>query len=415
MPAWARWWLEGYLELEVRARRLADLINSLLAARMRFRTRMGRDGAMLLRLPLRDFRRMRPMARVARARVRVRARRGLPFLVRRIARRPGFLMASVLAAVLLTVLSGRVWFVQVQGADRVSPLEVLAAARVLGLQPGAAKARLDPQAIARRLPVEVPDLAWAAVHIQGILARVTVAERLRSAPLLQLQTVPGDVVAAHAGRIWAITTVSGTPEVEPGAEVRAGQVLIAGLVQMPVARKRGVGSRGIAAVAVHASGIVIARRWYSTYAEAPRTLDLGVPTGRVAVRRVLVIGAWQLALQGWRAVPFASYEASQTQWGPPVWGPLSVPVHVTTVRYREVRPALRRLSLSQARQLAAAEARAYLLTVLPAGARIVAERESWQELPGGGVGVELHVESEDNIGVFRPMPQGDVGQSKGSG
>jgi sporulation protein YqfD len=265
------------------------------------------------------------------------------------------------------------------------------------------------------MPFEVPDLAWAAVSVQGILARVTVAERLRSAPHLQSQMLAGDVVAAHAGRIWAITTVSGTPQVEPGDEVRAGQILIRGLVQMPVSRKRGAGIEGIGAVPVHASGIVIARRWYSTYAEVSRTLDLGTPTGRTAVRRVLVIGAWHLPLEGWRRLPFAAYEAAHTQWGPPAWGPLTLPVQIITVRYAEVRPAYRRLSLEEARNLAAAEARAYLLTVIPAGARVVAEQERWQSLPGGGVGVELHVESEDNIGVFRPTPEAAAGQSKGSG
>ena len=415
MPGGVRWWLRGYVDLRVRAREPERLLNGLLSAGIRFRVRPEADAVLGLRLPARDLRRMRPAARAGHAHVRIRARRGLPFAARRLGRRPAFAAAALLAALGLYLLSGRVWFVQVQGADRVSPQEVLAAARTLGLRAGAPKSEIDPQAIARRLPSEVPDLAWAAVGLQGILARVTVAERLRSAPNLQAHSVPGDVVAAHAGRIWAVTTVSGTAQVQSGEEVQAGQVLIRGLVQMPVSRKRGAGIEGIGAVPVHAAGIVIARRWYSTYAEVSRTLDVGTPTGRVAVRRVLVVSRWRLDIAGWRKLPFAAYQVRQTQWGPPVWGPIALPVHLLTLRYTEVRAHYRRLSVAEARQLAAGEARAYLLTIIPAGGRIVAERENWQAMPGGAVGVELHVESEDNIGVFRPTPEPAAGQSNGSG
>jgi similar to stage IV sporulation protein len=410
-----RWWLEGYVDLRVRAERPEGLINRLLADGVRFRVRPGGERGFALRLPVGDFRRMRPAARAGRARVRVHRRTGLPFTLARLRRRPALVAAALVAAVGLYTMSGFVWFVQVRGADRVAPEEVLAAAAALGLHPGTRRSALDPQAIARRLPTEVPDIAWAAVSVQGILARVTVAERVRQSPGYAEASVAGDVVAAHAGRIWAITTVSGTAQVRAGDEVAAGQVLIRGVVQMPVSRSRGGGVEGIQAVPVHASGIVIARRWYSTYAEAGRTVDLGTPTGRVAERHVLVLGGLRLAPQGWLGPPFAAYELEQSQWGPLEWGPLRLPLHVLTLRYTQVTPHYRRLTLDEARALATAEARAYLLTVIPRGARLVAQQETWQVLPGGAVGVELHVESEDNIGVFRPSAPSATGSVPGAG
>jgi len=392
-------WLRGELELRVSVPDSAEFLTRLLEAGLRFRRARGAPEALRLRVRVHDFRRIRPAAFHSRARVRITRRLGAPFVLARLRRRPFLVATAVAAALTLYVLSGFVWFVQVRGADRVDPAEILHAAAGLGLHPGVRRGRIDPVAVAARLPLALPDLSWAAVTLHGTLATIQVVERERPRPAYEQATVPGDVVAAHAGIVTGITVSVGRALVSPGSTVRAGQVLIQGTATMPATRTGGGPPRE---TLVHASGVVIATRWYSAYAEAPRTLSVGVPTGRVYVRRSILVGRRRFDLQGWGRVPFSAYVLQRQVSKPPGWRNIPLPVELSNTRYVEVTYHLRRLSLDAAGDMAAAEARVFLIPHLPPNARIIEERQRVFSLPGNRVGVELQVESEDNIGVFRP-------------
>ncbi len=402
-------WLGGYVDLEIRTAQPEVMLNALLEQGVSFASHQGEDGTVRLRVAVAQVRRLRPAARAAGARVRIVRRAGAPFALARVRRRPWLWGSAVVAVAIGQFLSGYVWFVQVQGTDRLAPAEIAAAAAGMGLRPGVRRSSVDASALGRRLTAALPELAWAGVTLHGTLAEISVAERPRPAPGYEQAAQAGDIVAAHAGRIWSLRVLSGVPMVQPGQEVTAGQVLIRGAMRMPVARNRSSGPEGVRDVPVHASGLIIARQWYSSYAEAPRTVAAGLPTGRQALRRVVEVGRFRVDSDLWRGRPFAAYELARSQWGPVRLGPLVLPVHVLTLRYSEVRTHYRRLSLSEAEAVATAEARSFLLSSLPSGARIIAQHHSWQELAGGRVGVELQVESEDNIGVFRPTASPGAG------
>ncbi len=405
-------WLRGELELQASVRDAAGFLTGLLSAGIGFRRAGGPPQDLRLRILLRDFRRIRKVVFRSRARVRIARRLGAPFLLGRVRRRPFLVGAAVLAGAVLYVLSGSIWFVQVRGTDGVDPAEILHEAAALGLRPGVRRAAIDAAAIASRLPVAVPDLTWAGVTLHGTLATIQVVERHRPRPAYEQATVPGDIVAAHAGIVTGMTVSVGRAVVSPGATVHAGQVLIRGVVPMPVSR---LGGASVRELPVHAAGVVIARRWYSAYAEASRVLSIGVPTGRVYVRRSLLIGRFRVNLQGFRGVPFGAYTLRRHVSKPMQWRNILLPVELVTTRYAEVTYHLRRLSLEAAGDMAAAEVRMFLIPHLPPQARIVEERQRVFSLPGNRAGVELQVESEDNIGVFRPAaPAAPVAPAPGA-
>ncbi len=401
------WWLAGYVRLEGRAGRPAALFDRLLADRVSLRD--GRVGAGGVRLCVRlgEVGRVRPAARAGGARLRIVRRAGLPFVLGRLRRRPVLVLGALIGVGVLYALSNCVWFVQVQGGERVSAAEVRYAAAQLGVRPGVWRASIHTQEVARRLPILVPDLAWAAVRLRGTLATVQVMERLQPAPADERVAQAGDLVAAHAGVVSAIQVQTGQAMVQPGDRVRAGQVLIQGIV--PMARSR-IGG-GSVPTPVHAAGTVIARAWQGAYAEAPRTISLALPDGRTWVRRELVVAGHPLPLSGFGRTPLRGYRLERRVQGPPTWRGFTLPVQVVTQRYVGVTHVLRRLPVAAAGELATATARAFLLPHLPRGARVIAERRSLFALPGDRVGVELLVESEDNIGVFRPLPAGSMAQT----
>jgi similar to stage IV sporulation protein len=413
-------WLRGYVEVEVAPTAggpgaFGPLLNALIAARVPFRrARTVREPEapvprLTLRLGAADFRRLRPAVRGRGLRVRIRRRRGLPFLLARLARRPALVGSALAAGLAVYLLSGYVWLVQVQGTDRLTPGEVLRAAASLGLRPGVRRSAVDGAEIGRRLPILLPELSWASVQVHGVLAAIQVVEKVSPSTAYEQALVPGDVVAAHGGVVTGVTVLAGTAVVRPGDVVRPGAVLIRGQVTVPVARSRTSGMEGLRTVPVHAAGVVMARARYQTYAEAPLLSQVEEPTGRVFVRRVLVAGRLRLTLQGWRPVPFAAYRLERYDAALPALRGVRLPLELVTLRYVEVRPEVRRWTVAQAQGMALAEARAFLARQMPPRSRLVGEQQRTLRLPGGRVGVELSVETEDNIGVFRAAAEAQAG------
>ncbi len=349
----------------------------------------------------RDGRRIRPAVRAAEGHARFVRRWGLPFALGAMARRPALPIAVASTLIALYVASGYVWVVRVQGAAWVSPTSVLTEARKLGLSVGVPKSRLDLLDISRALPTALPGLVWAGVSVHGVVATISVAERLRAAPAYEQATMPGDIVASTGGVVAAITALTGQAVVRPGTTVRPGQVLIRGMVQKPIATTRQSGVQAVTAVPVHAAGIVLARKWYAAFAQAPLTVDLALPTGRIVTRRQIRVGPIAIPL-GRQAVPFASWTLRRQVGWPIGWRTLHLPVRYTVLTYSQTHHVYRRLSWNEAAASAEAMARSFLLAHLPSGARIVGERVQTVGVGAGAVGVELMLETEQNIGAFRP-------------
>ena len=159
------WYLRGYVQFVFTGGFTEDFINALgdLGIALPALQRQGNDlyGA----CSIGTYRQLHKAARVAGGRVRVTARRGLPFFLRRLRGRRGLLV-------------GAVAFVQVVGNDRVGTgtLETYLAQNGVAVgKPwqSAGRSRLN-----YRLLRDFPDLAWAHINKVGATARLEVAERV---------------------------------------------------------------------------------------------------------------------------------------------------------------------------------------------------------------------------------------------
>ena len=172
------WYLRGYVQFVFTGGFTEDFINALgdLGIALPALQRQGNDlyGA----CSIGTYRQLHKAARVAGGRVRVTARRGLPFFLRRLRGRRGLLAGAVAFALVLSVLSGLIWDVQVVGNDRVGTgtLETYLAQNGVAVgKPwqSAGRSRLN-----YRLLRDFPDLAWAHINKVGATARLEVAERV---------------------------------------------------------------------------------------------------------------------------------------------------------------------------------------------------------------------------------------------
>ncbi|NPV29221.1 MAG: sporulation protein YqfD [Firmicutes bacterium] len=398
---WA--YLLGYLVLTVQGEHPERFINLALTRGVFLWDIAWIDGQLLLvRVYAASFRGLRHIARRARCRVRIRAKRGLPFLIHRLRRRKMLAGGALVFCLLLYLFSSFIWTVEVAGTRRIPPAAVLRAAARAGLHPGVFRFRVEPNGVADFLMQELPGVAFAEVHIKGTRARIRITEKA----LAERDRGPSHVVAKKDGLIKELLVLAGSPRVQEGDVVRRGQILISGVVAAPFPAPEGAGSPPAPSLPryVRAQGIVRARVWYRGYGEAPRTEVLERITGR-AVRIVCIrMEQKEIIIKGPRRIPYALYRARVHRRKFPRWRSITLPVEFVTIEVKEIRRVRVTRSYEEALRLAARRARERLAELVPAGVPVV--KRQVKVLQGGDQGpvrVVITAEAVEDIGRERPF------------
>ena len=166
-------------------------------------------GAYEMNIRVRDFRRLRPMVRKSRAKVRITQKRGVPFFIHKYRGRKLFFTGSVIAICLIFLLSSFIWRIQIDGNLARTDEVLLSFLTEKGIACGMAKKNVDCDRIEKDIRMEYDDIIWEAE-----------AE------------APMDIVAEADGIIQKIITRKGNPLVREGSEVKKGEILVSGSVEV---------------------------------------------------------------------------------------------------------------------------------------------------------------------------------------
>lgn len=231
-----------------------------------------------------DYRALRPMARQACVRMRMRRKHGFPFWRYRYRRRKGLLIGLALYILVLAWLSPRIWVIEVAGNTTTSTETILAVARQRGVMIGARMDRVDVKGLQIGGTADMPTVSFIAVNPSYNVARIQVAEREPSVVPLDL-TQPSDVVALRDGRILRVEAYSGQTLVMEGEAVTAGTRLITGRVETDLGEKL-----------YRSYGEVWAETKRQITVSVPLTYEYTEPAGEVICRPEITFFCWQIPL-----------------------------------------------------------------------------------------------------------------------
>jgi len=392
----SRWGPGGQVVVLVRGGNLTGFVNTALSQGILLWD-MKRSGEDLLSARVRaaSVRDLRRVAKATGCRFRIEGRSGPVFRWRRLSRRKGLVAGFVAFCLALYVLSGFVWSIQVEGNRTVSSAAILQAAAAGGLTWGMPRRLVDPDRVEKAVRDALPEMAWVSLRLHGTQVQLEVVERTLPRPVTE---VPNDIVAARAGLVREILVQKGQARVAAGETVRAGQVLISGVIEPPAGVEPPPPVRYVAA-----AGLVRARVWYEAYGEAPLVVTGQRPAGVEVVGYGIKIGDREIISLGPQASPFPLYKTETLIKPFPLWRNIGLPVEVVITRYlkyerfREVR------DVDTARRLAASEAFFGLESLRYPGGTVVDRRVEQVGRPGPEVRERMRVEALEDIGVPRPL------------
>ncbi len=155
-------------------------------------------------------------------------RRGLPALAARYRRRLGIPIGALLFVCLLFYFSQIVWRMDVQTEEARLQNVVTEALAAEGLGAGAWLPGLDLYAASNRLLAACPELSYASIVRSGTTLSVRVRPKEDAPP--DATSAPANLVARRDGVIVSFAAERGQVMVAAGQAVRAGELLVGGVV-----------------------------------------------------------------------------------------------------------------------------------------------------------------------------------------
>ncbi len=220
---------------------------------------------------IRDFRVLRKILPKS-ARVHILKKRGIPFITARYSKRYGIAVGAVLFFALLQLLSSYIWVIDINGNRRLSEAEILNACRNIGIETGIKKKSIYPKGKRESLILQLEDIAWAGINIEGSRLTVNITETKEKVQ----ESSFSNLKAEKDGIITKIDIISGTAVVKVGQAVKKGDLLVSGIVETAEGNRF-----------VNSKGNIIAKVKEETVLREKFTQTVNVPTADIHKRYVI--------------------------------------------------------------------------------------------------------------------------------
>lgn len=224
--------LDGFVRLQVTGNGLERFFNMCIYREIFPRNISYEDGKCSLELKLSDYRKIRPLVRKTRVKVRLREKCGLPFFIYRYRMRGALAVGIILSLVFLYVMSLHIWSMDFEGNSYYSDETLMEFLNDMGIKNGMLRKSIVCDDVESRLRIQFDKITWVSVEIDGTLLKVNIKENLNTQTLPEKTTETADLVSDYDGTVISIITRSGTPQVKAGDEVSVGDVLVSGVIEL---------------------------------------------------------------------------------------------------------------------------------------------------------------------------------------
>ncbi len=356
-------------------------------------------------ISVRGFFRLKPILKKTRTHIRILKRTGAPFAAFRYRRRRVFAAGIFLFAGLIWYLSGFVWNIEINGNSYLSDEMILDFLEEEHCTFGTRKRLINCEELEEALRSRYGDVIWTSIKLYGTKMTVDVQENLL--PAEEYEAKPDlicDIVSSKDGVITDIITRSGTPLVAAGSEVKAGDVLVSGRIE--VTDDNGEVSQYL----YHSSDADIYARVvypYEDVIEADYT-DV-VQTGETKEDYSVMAGDNLLKNPFFRN-PFTEYQVTSDTWQLHLSEHFYLPVWFTRHHYEEVTKTPKTHSEEEIQQIATKNLQNYLEDLEEKGIQILEKNVMIEKMDGTYVARGTIVVRESVVS-YQPTEQTDTGET----
>lgn len=223
-------WLFGYVEFKVIGSFPERFINIVTKNGLSIWNTHKKDGALYACMYIKNYKHIRSYCRKSRVRLKITKRCGLPFYIRKYKSRVGVLIGAFAFLLIVFAMSNFIWTINVTGLETISYNKLMETLNKNGLCIGTYKNSVSFQVIGRDTMLEINDIAWMSINVQGSHASVEIKEKAKS-PKVDNYHQPANVKAKCDGEIISMEVYAGVSLFKAGSAVVKDQMIVSGVVE----------------------------------------------------------------------------------------------------------------------------------------------------------------------------------------
>lgn len=262
----------GYVKIKVESVFIERFINICISKRIFiWDIQREKSSIMYANIGIKDFKRLKNVAKKTKSKVSIEEKSGIPFLLHRYRKRKNFFILCSIILISLVAMSRFVWNIEIEGLQTIPKEEFMQELNDYGLKIGTRKSQINSNSIINKMRLTRDDISWMGIDIKGTNIIIKIKEK-EKAPIVINKSDYCNIVSNKTGLITKINVQDGTKAVEIGDMVKEGDVLVLGLLEGKFSGETRY---------VHAIADVDAKVWYSKKEKFYYNQDIRKETGQI--------------------------------------------------------------------------------------------------------------------------------------
>lgn len=276
------------------------------------------------RVNIHDFKEVCNIAKRTKCKLKIKSKRGIPFLLHRYKKRKIFFILLIMIIFLTLLSSNFVWNVDIIEENGQELENIEKDIEEAGLKTGEWKAKINTKEIINKIRLQRSDIAWIGIELKGTNAIVRLVKADEKPEIIDDEEYCS-IISEKAGIITKINAQTGTANVKVGDTVNVGDTLINGWMEGKYTGIR----------YVHAQGEIEAKVWYTKYKNIPYNTTERKETGNIQNQYTIKFNNFKINLHK-GVSKFKIYDTIETENKMRLFSDFYLPISIIKTTYKEV-------------------------------------------------------------------------------
>ena len=329
----------GYLKVSIEGYYVERFINMCRNQKLLiWNLKREKDIQLTFKVGIHDFKKICKIAKKTKCKVKIRNKRGVPFLLHKYKKRKIFFILLMLVVILSYLSSYFVWNVDIKEENGQMLENIEKDIEEAGLRTGEWKNKVDTKEIINKIRLKRKDIAWIGIELKGTNAVVRIVKADEKPEIINEEEYCS-IISDKAGIITKINAQTGTANVKVGDTVNVGDNLINGWMEGKYTGIR----------YVHAKGEIQAKVWHTRYINIPYQTIQRNETGNIENKYAIKFNNFKINLSK-GVSKFKICDTMEKENKMKLFSNFYLPISIIKTTYKEIEETPKTYTIEEAKE-----------------------------------------------------------------
>lgn len=330
----------GFLKISVKGYYIERFINICKNNKITIWNLKRKDNIELnLNVRIKEFKEICKIARKTGCKVKIKNKKGIPFLLHRYKKRKIFFILLILLALIIGLSSCFVWNMEIKEENGYELENIREDIEKAGLKVGIFKGKINTKEIINKIRLERKDVAWMGIELKGTNAIVKLVKSDEKPDIID-EDEYCNIISNKEGIITKISVQNGTANVKVGDTVSIGDILVNGWMEGKFTGIR----------YVHSLAEIEAKVWYTESVKIPYNVTETKYTGNEEEKYGIKFNNFQINFTK-KYSKFKIYDTIETENKIKLFSDFYLPISIVKTTYKEQEKIEKTYSAEEAKNI----------------------------------------------------------------